>query len=105
MAQKNNKKVKRTPAYSTDTMVVYLIFGLLFIALGVLIFLANALGMTGDVFDGLRQFSRGLCGLFAIGLSVIPIWGGVLLMIALQKKPPLRPFLLAIVLLVLVCTA
>ncbi len=104
MAQKNNKKVKRTPAYSTDTMVVYLIFGLLFIALGVLIFLANALGMSGDVFDGLRAFSRGLCGVMAIGLSVIPVWGGVMLMIAIQKKPPLRPFLLAILMLVLICT-
>ncbi len=104
MAQKNNKKVKRTPAYSTDTMVVYLIFGLLFIALGVLIFLANALGMSGDVFDGLRTFSRGLCGVMAIGLSVIPVWGGVMLMIAIQKRPPLRPFLLAILMLVLICT-
>ncbi|MBR6668960.1 MAG: DUF87 domain-containing protein [Clostridia bacterium] len=105
MAQNNNKKAKRTPAYSTDTMVVCLIVGLLLLALGVLIFLANALGMAGDVFDGLRQFSRGLCGMMAIGLSVIPVWGGVLMMISIQKKPPLRPFLLAIVLLVLLCTA
>ena len=65
MTQKKHKQPKRTPAYSTDAMVVHLIFGLLLIALGVLIFLANALGMTGDVFDGLRQFSRGLCGALA----------------------------------------
>ena len=77
MAQKNNKKAKRTPAYSTDTMVVCMIFGLLLVALGVLIFLANALGMAGDVFDGLRTFSRGLCGVMAVGLSVIPAWGGL----------------------------
>ena len=72
MAQKNNKKGKRTPAYSTDTMVVHLIFGLLFIALGVMIFLANALNMAGDVFSGLRQFSRGMCGVIAYVLPVIP---------------------------------
>ena len=105
MTQKKHKQPKRTPAYSTDAMVVHLIFGLLLIALGVLIFLANALGMTGDVFDGLRQFSRGLCGALAIVLPVIPIWGGVLLMIAIQRKPSLRAFLLAILMLVLLCTA
>ena len=105
MAQKNNKKAKRTPAYSTDTMVVCMIFGFLFVALGVLIFLANALGMSGDVFDGLRTFSRGLCGVMAVGLSVIPVWGGVMLMISIQRKPPMRPFLLAILILVLLCAA
>ncbi len=105
MAQKKNKKGKRTPAYSTDTMVVCLIVGLLLIALGVLIFLANALGMTGDVFDGLRQFSRGMCGALAIVLPVIPIWGGVLMMLATQRKPPVRPFVLACVIMLLLCTA
>ena len=105
MAQKKGKAVKRTPAYSTDSMAVRLIFGLLFIALGVMIFLSVALRMTGDVFDGLRQFSCGLCGLAAYVLPAIPIWGGILLMISITRKPPMRPYLLAIVLLVLLCTA
>ena len=105
MAQKNNQKGKRVPAYTSDRMVAHLIVGLLLVALGVMIFLANALGMTGDVFDSLRQVSRGLCGVIAIALPVIPIWGGVLLMIGIQRKPPVRPFLLAILLLVLICTA
>ncbi len=104
MAQKHNKKARRTPAYSTDTMVVCMIFGFLFVALGVLIFLANALGMSGDVFDGLRTFTRGLCGIMAVGLAVIPAWGGIMLMISIQRKPPMRPFLLAILMLVLLCT-
>ena len=105
MAQRNNQRGKRVPAYSTDTMVVHLILGLLLVALGVLIFLANTLGMTGDVFDGLRQFSRGLCGALAVALPIIPIWGGVLMMIAIQRRPAIRPFLLAILMLVLICTA
>ena len=105
MASKKQKQGKRTPAYSTDTMVVCLIVGLLLVALGVLILLANALGMAGDVFDGLRQFSRGMCGALATVLSVIPIWGGVLVILSTQKKPALRPFLLACLLFVLVCTA
>ncbi len=105
MAQKNNKKGKRVPAYSSDRMVVHLIVGLLLVALGVMILLANVLNMAGDVFDGLRQFSRGLCGAIAIALPVIPIWGGAMLIVAIQRKPPVRPFLLAILLLVLICTA
>ena len=105
MAQKNNQKGKRVPAYTSDRMAVHLIFGLLFIALGVMILLANALNMAGDVFDGLRQLSRGMCGAIAIALPVIPVWGGVLLIIAIQRKAPIRPFLLAVVLLVLICTA
>ena len=87
MAQKKSKPVKRTPAYSTDSMAVRLIFGLLFIALGVMIFLSVALRMTGDVFDGLRQFSCGLCGLAAYILPAVPIWGGILLMISPLSLP------------------
>ncbi|MDD6049895.1 MAG: DNA translocase FtsK [Clostridiales bacterium] len=105
MTQKKQPQRKRTPAYSTDAMVVHLIFGLLLIALGVMIFLANTLGMTGDVFDGLRQFSRGMCGLIAHVLPVLPIWGGVLLMIAIQRKPSVRSYLLSILMLVLLCAA
>ncbi|MGN1368224.1 MAG: DNA translocase FtsK [Aristaeellaceae bacterium] len=105
MTQNKQPQRKKTPAYSTDAMVVHLIFGLLLIALGVMIFLANALGMTGDVFDGLRQFSRGMCGLMALVLPVVPIWGGVLLMIAIQRKPSLRAFLLSVLMLVLLCNA
>ena len=105
MAQKKQKQGKRTPAYSTDTMVVCLVVGLLLIALGVLIFLGNALNMTGDVFDGLRVFSRGMCGALCLLLAVIPAWGGVLVLMSIQRKPPMRPFLLAILLLVLMCTA
>ena len=105
MALKKSKPVKRTPAYSTDSMAVRLIFGLLLIALGVMIFLSVALRMTGDVFEGLRQFSCGLCGLAAYILPVVPIWGGILLMISISRKPAIRPYILAIVLLVLLCTA
>ncbi len=103
MAQ--NKKARRTPAYSTDTMVVCLIVGLMLIALGVLIFLANALNMAGDVFDALRQFSRGMCGALAIALPVLPIWGGVLVIMSIQRKPPMRPFLLICLMMLLCSTA
>ena len=105
MAQKNNKNGKRTPAYSSDSMAARLIFGLLFIALGVMIFLSTALRMSGDVFEGLRTFSQGMCGVIAYVLPAIPIWGGVLFIISIQRKPAMRPFLLACLMLVLICTA
>ncbi|MBQ8554493.1 MAG: DNA translocase FtsK [Clostridia bacterium] len=106
MAQKNKaKQGKRVPAYSADSMAVCLILGLLLIALGVLIFLATAVGLTGDVFLGLKQLARGLTGTLGLILPVIPIWGGVLVVMSTQRKPPLRPFVLACVMLVLICAA
>lgn len=105
MAQKSNKKEKRAPAYSSDTMAACLIVGLLLIALGVLIFLATALGMAGDIFDGLRTVSRGMCGALAVGLSVIPAWGGGLVILSTQRKAPLRPYLLVCLIFLLICTA
>ncbi len=104
MAQKSNKKGKRAPAYSSDTMAACLIVGLLLIALGVLIFLATALGMEGDIFDGLRTVSRGMCGALAVGLSVIPAWGGGLVILSTQRKAPLRPYLLVCLIFLLICT-
>ena len=72
MAQrKKPNQARRVPAYSTDTMVVCLIVGLLLIALGALIFLAVAVGMVGDVFLALRQVSRGLTGALAVALPLL----------------------------------
>ncbi len=105
MTQKTNQKRKRAPAYSADTMVVCLIMGLLLIALGVLIFLADALGMAGEIFDGLRTFSRGMCGAMAVVLPIIPAWGGILLMISTQRKPPMRAFLLGCLMFFFICSA
>ena len=108
MAQKNQQKGQkgqRVQSYSTERMVILLSIGVLLAALGILIFLANALGLTGDVFDGLRALSGGLCGALGIVLAVIPVWGGVLMVISTQRQPPLRAFLLGCLMLVLLCTA
>ena len=105
MAQPNNKKGQRVPAHSTDSMVVRLIFGLLFLALGVMLFLASALHMTGDIFDGLRSLTQGMCGILSYVLPILPVWGGGLLMFSATRKPPMRPFLLACLMLVLLCAA
>ena len=105
MAQNRNKAAKRARSYSADAMLVRMVGGLLLIALGVMIFLAVVLSMAGDVFAGMRQICHGLAGGLAFLLPVLPIWGGVLVIVSIQRKPRLRPLALFALLLILVLTA
>ena len=66
------------------------------VALGVLIFLSVALSMSGAVFAGTRQICYGLAGSLAFLLPVIPIWGGVLVILSTRVKPSLRAWSLAV---------
>lgn len=86
-------------------MALHLIGGLLLGALGIMIFLAVVVSMTGDVFAGMRQVCHGLAGGLAFLLPVVPIWGGALVLMAIQRKPPLRAFGLFSLLLLLLLTA
>ena len=105
MAQNRNKAAKRARSYSADAMLVRMVGGLLLIALGLMIFLAVVLSMAGDVFAGMRQICHGLAGGLAFLLPVLPIWGGVLVIVSIQRKPRLRPLALFALLLILVLTA
>ncbi len=105
MAQnKKPRQGKRSPAYSTDSMVVALIAGLVLIALGVLILIAAVTKLDGDIFRMLRTFSGGLAGTLSVVLPVLPIWGGGLIIFSTQKKPPVRPFVLVCVMMLLLFT-
>lgn len=106
MAQKSkSNKAKRAPAYSADTMALHLVVGLVLIALGVMIFLAVVVSMTGDIFSGMRQVCHGLAGSLAFLLPAIPIWGGALVLMSAYRRAPLRIFLLTAVLYLLVLSA
>lgn len=95
MAQNTRKiKPRKAPAYSADSMAMHLVGGLVLVALGVMVFLAVVVNMTGDVFAGLRQLCGGLCGGLSFMLPVLPIWGGILVMMSAQRKPPVRPYAL-----------
>ena len=98
------KQGKRTPSYSANSIVAYLIIGLVFIALGLLLFISAVTRLEGDIFRLLRHFAGGMAGTLGFLLPVIPVWGGVLLIMSTQRKPPLRPFLLSCLLVVLLCT-
>ena len=103
MAQnKKSNKPRKAQAYSADSMALHLVGGLVLVALGVMIFLAVAVNMSGDVFAGMRQVCHGLAGGLAFLLPVLPIWGGILVILSTQRKPKLRAYILYTVLFFLV---
>ena len=98
------KQGKRTPSYSANSMVACLIVGLVLIALGLLLFISAVTRLEGDIFRLLRLFAGGMAGTLGFLLPVVPVWGGVLLIMCTQRKPPLRPFLFSCLLVLLLCT-
>ena len=98
------KQGKRTPSYSANSMVACLIVGLVLISLGLLLFISAVTRLEGDIFRLLRLFAGGMAGTLGFLLPVVPVWGGVLLIMCTQRKPPLRPFLFSCLLVLLLCT-
>jgi len=96
MAQKGNGKRKQAPAYSADTMAIRYMTGLALIALGAVVFMAVALKLPGNIFEGLRRISFGLCGILAYALPVLPLWAGGLVIWSAQRRAPVRPWLFAL---------
>ena len=94
MAQKGNKR-KQAPTYSADTMALRFMAGLVLIALGVMIFIAVDLRMTGTVFDGLRTICFGLCGSMGYLLPVLLLWAGGLVIWSTQKQASVKPWVFA----------
>ena len=95
MAQRGSGKRKQAPAYSADAMAIRYMAGLVLIALGVLIFMAVELGLSGNIFEGLRRLCFGMCGIMAYVLPVLPVWAGVLVIWSTQRRAPVRPWLFA----------
>lgn len=102
---KKNASGKRAPDYSSDVLALHWFGGLLMIVVGALMFMAIEGGMTGSVFAGLRSVCYGAFGFMAIALPIFPVWWGVLLILATQRKAHYRTFVLALVLYLLVTAA
>ncbi|MDO5144745.1 MAG: DNA translocase FtsK [bacterium] len=96
---------KAAPAYEADSVMLRTVLGVMLMAVGVMIFLAVDLHMTGAVFSGLRAVCFGLAGLPSLALCVFPIWGGALLVYSSQRKPRVRPFWLCFAIYALVTAA
>ena len=90
------KKGKRQPVYSADALALRFLAGIALIALGVMMLLAVAMRLSGNVFAVLRQTCFGLAGGLAVLLPALPIWAGVLVIWSSQRKAPVRPFLFAV---------
>ncbi len=97
------KKKKQTTAYSSDSLVALAIIGALLVALGVMTALAVLTNMRGDVFMALKRFSRGLMGSITILLPVLLCWGGGLVFYTAHKKPPMRSFVTACAMVLVLC--
>ena len=104
MAQKGSGKRRQAPAYSADAMAVRYMAGLVLIALGVLVFMAVALKLQGNIFEGLRRLCFGLCGIMAFVLPALPVWAGVLVIWSTQRRAPVRPWLFALLAFIGICT-
>ena len=102
MAQNGGKR-KQAPAYSADTMALRYIAGMALAALGVMIFMAVDLNMSGNIFQGLRQVSFGICGSLAFVLAALPLWAGGLVIWSTQRRAPVRPWVFACLSFILLC--
>ena len=103
MAQQGGKR-KQAPAYSADTMALRYIAGLALAALGVMIFMAVDLNMSGNIFQGLRQICFGAGGSLAMVMAVLPLWAGGLIIWSTQRRAPVRPWIFALLSFVGICT-
>ena len=104
MARNGSGKRRQAPAYSADAMAVRYMAGLVLIALGVLIFMAVELRLSGNIFEGLRRICFGLCGILAYVLPVLPAWAGGLVIWSTQRRAPVRPWLFALLAFFGICT-
>ena len=102
MAQQGRRK--QAPAYSADTMALRYLAGLALAALGVMIFMAVDLNMSGTVFQGLRQVCFGVSGSMAYILAVLPLWAGGLVIWSTQRRAPVKPWIFALLSFTGICT-
>ena len=103
MAQQGGRR-KKAPAYSADTMALRYIAGLALAALGVMIFMAVDLNMSGNIFQGLRQVCFGISGSLAYILAVLLLWAGGLVIWSAQRRAPVRPWVFALLSFIGICT-
>ena len=102
MAQQGRRK--QAPAYSADTMALRYIAGLALAALGVMIFMAVDLHMSGTIFQGLRQVCFGVSGSMAYVLAALPLWAGGLVIWSTQRRAPVKPWVFTLLAFVGICT-
>ena len=98
MPQKGKKSAPKTAkTYTSESLLLRSITGIVLIALGVLMVLSVFSVMEGAVFSIMADMSKGLAGGLSLGLAALLIWAGVLTTMSSKKKVPWKPFILAAV--------
>lgn len=92
---KPKAKQKNPSVYSSESLMIRMILGILLLALGVVMVLSVSVGMEGSLFSNVKTICLGLAGSLAMLLPILPIWGGMLLIISARKAPPLKAYILA----------
>lgn len=88
------KKTAKT--YTSESLLLRCVTGIVLIALGVLVFLSLAVSMEGAAFSLIASAARGLAGGLSLGLAAFFIWSGVLCALSARQKMPWKPFVLAL---------
>lgn len=88
------KGKKNAPQYESGTLAAFAAAGILLITVGVVTLLSVAGGLKGAFFSQVKQMMQGLGGGLCIGVSVLMIWGGLLVAFSTGRSMPKRGFLL-----------
>ena len=94
-------KKKTAPVYSTESLMTRALFGLLLVAVGVLVAVSLFGNVRGTLFTMLKSASQGVAGTLCIAIPVLLIWGGVLFLISTRRKAPVRTY--GFILCILLC--
>ncbi|MEG0862986.1 MAG: DNA translocase FtsK [Clostridia bacterium] len=89
-----NAKNKNANQYEAGTLAFFAVVGILLMTLGVLSLLAVMGGLQGAIFAQVKTIMQGLGGSLCFGVSILLIWGGLLMAFASGRGVPKRGILL-----------
>lgn len=89
VTKKNAKK-----QYSTESLMLRSLLGIVLIALGVLSLLSLLGLVRADAFTAIKRVTLGLGGSLSYGIPIFLIWGGGLLAFSAHRRAPVRALLL-----------
>ena len=98
MQHKGRGKKKVAREYSSESLMLRSVTGIVLIALGLLGLLSMMAGLHGSAFEMVRAVMRGLGGVLCLGIPVFLIWGGVLVCFSARQSMPLRGIILMFIL-------
>lgn len=88
-------KKQAARAYSSESLLLRSVMGILLIALGILAFVSVVAPMDGAAFSVMKAFTQGLAGGLCLLLPLFVVWTGILTAFSARKKMPIRALLLS----------